>query len=213
VEAGTRAVIYRRVSTQDQGSSGLGLEAQDAACRSYCDLRGWVVTAVHEDVCSGSAKRRPGLDAALASLEPGDVFIAAKMDRFARSFRQAVRLMERAEDEGWALVAADGSVDLTTPHGRAMARVAAAFAALEAELTGVRTREALTAAKARGVQLGRRPSTPPADVARRVRRWRREGWTLQRMADRLNTLGVPSPNGGRWYAETASRVVRKIEEG
>ena len=159
MEAGTRAVVYRRVSTTEQGSSGLGLDAQLAACTAYCEARGWIIASVHDDVCSGSAKRRAGLEAAISDLRAGDVLIAAKADRLARSLSMFVRLVERAKSGEWAIVAADGSVDLTTPHGRAMAAMAAVFADLERELIGARTRDALAAARQRGTRLGR-PANP-----------------------------------------------------
>lgn len=211
MEAGTRAVVYRRVSTIEQGHSGLGLEAQDAAIRTYCDQRGWIIASIHHDVCSGSRKHRAGLTAALADLHRGDVLVVSKLDRLARSLSTFVRLVERAQAEGWAIAAADGSVDLTTPHGRAMAAMAAVFADLEREMIGTRTREALAAARARGVQLGRQPLALPPGIVERVKRQRNAGASLRRIAGELNAAGILAPGGGRWHAPTVNRIANRTE--
>lgn len=102
-------------------------------------------------------KPRPILDQALDELREGDVLVVAKADRLARSLGAYVRLIERARSERWAIVAADGSIDLTTPTRRAMSAMACVFGELEAELIGERTKVPLAAAKAQGAYLGRRP--------------------------------------------------------
>jgi DNA invertase Pin-like site-specific DNA recombinase len=159
-------------------------------------------------VASGAKqKRRPVLESTLDELRSGDVLVVAKADRLARSLSAYVALIERARSEGWAIVAADGSIDLTTPHGRAMSAMAAVFGELEAELIGDRTRVALAQAKARGTRLGR-PATPlPRGLAAKMRRWRAKGETLQRIADRLNETGTPAPRGRAWRAQTVKRVI------
>ena len=212
MEAGTRAVAYGRVSTSEQGTSGLGLAAQEAAIRSYCERRGWVLAAVRSEVASGAkGNPRPILDEALDELHEGDVLVVAKADRLARSLSAYVRLIERARSEGWAIVAADGSIDLTTPNGRAMSAMACVFGELEAELIGERTKVALAVAKARGTQLGRRPAPLPKGVAAKIARLRREGESLRAIADVLNHAGITAPNGDRWYPATVSRVAKRVE--
>ena len=213
MEAGTRAVAYIRVSTSEQGTSGLGLAAQEAAIRSYCDRRGWVLADVQSEVASGAkGKPRPILDQALDELRDGDVLVVAKADRLARSLSAYVRLIERARSEGWAIVAADGSIDLTTPNGRAMSAMACAFGELEAELIGARTKVALAAAKAKGQHLGRRPAPLPQGVAAKITRLRGQGESLRHSADVLTHAGIPAPDGGRWYAATVSRVSKRVVE-
>jgi DNA invertase Pin-like site-specific DNA recombinase len=213
VEAGTRALAYCRVSTTEQGVSGLGLDAQEAAIRAYCERRGWRLASVVREVASGQKKTKlPVLEALLCQLTRGDVLVVAKADRLARSLSAYVALIDRAHAGGWHLVAADGSVDLLTPHGRAMAAMGAVFAQLEAELIGDRTRVALQAAKQRGTTLGRRPSPLPAGVASKIARLRGEGESLRAIADVLNHASVPAPDGGRWYAATVSRVSKRVLE-
>jgi DNA invertase Pin-like site-specific DNA recombinase len=122
-------------------------------------------------------------------LARGEVLVVAKGDRLARSLSGYVALIERAHDEGWSIVAADGSIDLTTPNGRAMAAMSAVFAELERDLIADRTKVALQAARDRGKRLGRPPEPVPAPVVADVRRWRAEGETLRTIAARLNAAG------------------------
>jgi DNA invertase Pin-like site-specific DNA recombinase len=208
VEAGTRAVGYARVSTTEQGTSGLGLDAQQAAITAHCDQRRWVLTTIHSEVASGAKrKRRPILETALGELEKGDILIVAKADRLARSLGTYVGLIDRARADGWSIVAADGSIDLTTPHGRAMAGMAAVFAELEAELIGDRTKVALNAARARGQRLGRPPVELPTATRALVLRLRKQGQSLRAIAEHLNQQGTSSPLGASWYPSTVKRVL------
>ena len=64
------AVGLYRVSTSEQGQSGLGLEAQQASVGAFVAAQGWVLVAEHQDVASGKDDRRPGFQAALAESEP-----------------------------------------------------------------------------------------------------------------------------------------------
>jgi DNA invertase Pin-like site-specific DNA recombinase len=201
----TTAVGYARVSTVEQESSGLGLEAQRRALWEESERRGWSMLAIHEDVASGKTRNgRRGLVAALDAVDLGeaDVLLATRIDRLSRSLRDLIELMDRSVQEGWALVTLDLRVDTTTPHGKAMARMAGVFAELERDLIAERTRVALAVKKAQGAKLGR-PVTTPQDVRRRIQRMRARslGWTA--IARKLNGDGVATAQGGkRWYPST-----------
>jgi hypothetical protein len=79
------AVGLYRVSTAEQGQSGLGLEAQQASARAYVAAQGWTLVAEHEDIASGKDDRRPGFQAALARCRQlGAVLVAARLDRITR---------------------------------------------------------------------------------------------------------------------------------
>ena len=100
----TSAVIYLRVSTDEQAASGLGLEAQEAECRAFIASKGWTVAGVHCDAgVSGAtpADKRPGLMLALAALRRGSVLVAAKRDRLARSVGVAAVVEEMARRDGY----------------------------------------------------------------------------------------------------------------
>jgi DNA invertase Pin-like site-specific DNA recombinase len=204
-----RVVGYVRVSSEEQSSSGAGLEAQRRAITAECKRRGWRLVEVIEDAgFSAKDLRRPGIKAALEVLEAGEAkaLVAAKLDRLSRSMIDFTALMATATKQGWALVALDCAVDTTTPTGEAMANMLATFAQFERRLISQRTREALAVKKAQGVKLGRPRSLPPR-VRTRIRRMRGRGMTLEAIARTLNDEGVPTAQGGkRWYASTVRAV-------
>jgi DNA invertase Pin-like site-specific DNA recombinase len=126
-----------RVSTAEQGHSGLGLEAQQASVRAFAAAQGWTLVAEHSDIASGKDDHRPGFQAALARCRQlGAVLVAARLDRITRRAHTLSQLLE----EGYAIRAADmpGADDL-------MMRIYAAMAQKERELISERTRAALAA--------------------------------------------------------------------
>src|SRR3954451_24024653 len=136
------AVGLYRVSTAEQGHSGLGLEAQQASVRAFVAAQGWTLVAEYSDIASGKDDRRPGFQAALARCgQLGAVLTAARLDRITRRAHTLSQLLE----DGYSIPAADmpGADDL-------MMRIYAAIAQKERELISDRTRAALGAAK-RGV--------------------------------------------------------------
>ena len=206
------AVAYCRVSTVEQADSGLGLDAQRAALEAEAARRGWQLARVFVDAGASGATltRRPELGAALERLAAGDaqVLLVAKLDRVSRSTVDAVGLLERSRREGWQLVALDLGVDPTTPAGEFFATMLAAIGQWERRTISARTREALAAARQRGVRLGR-PRRLPDTVVARVVAERDAGRTWQAIAEGLNTDRVPTAQGGvRWWPATVRAVYR-----
>lgn len=201
---------YVRVSSPSQAESGAGIDAQRAAIEAECERRGWRLAEIVEDAgFSARNLNRPGIQKVLERLDRGDAdgLIASKLDRLSRSMLDFTALMDRAQRQGWALVALDCAVDTTTPAGEAMANVLATFSQFERRLIGQRTREALAARKAAGVRLGR-PRELPVETAERIRRDRSEGRSLAAIADRLNDEGVPTAHGGaRWWPQTIRSIL------
>jgi DNA invertase Pin-like site-specific DNA recombinase len=202
---------YVRVSTDDQGRTGYGLDAQRGAITGECERRGWTLLRIESDVASGaSTKRRPGLARALANCDSGEAraLVAAKVDRVSRSVHDFAGLVERARAGRWNLVILDLGVDLSTPMGEAMASVASTFAQLERRLISARTREGLAIARKRGVKLGR-PATPLSDEAlMHARRLRGAGLSFAAIADDLNASPHRSALGKLWFPATVSRALR-----
>ena len=158
------AVGLYRVSTAEQGHSGLGLEAQQASVRAFVAAQGWTVVAEFSDIASGKDDRRPGFQAALTRCRQlGAVLAAARLDRITRRAHTLSQLLE----DGYSIRAADmpGADDL-------MMRIYAAMAQKERELISERTKAALGAAKARGTRLGGdrgyRPAAGPETAAQRL---------------------------------------------
>jgi len=222
------AVALYRVSTAEQGQSGLGLEAQRASVRAFVSAQGWTLIGGFSDVASAKDDRRPGFQAALARCRQlGAILVSARLDRITR---RALTLSQLLED-GISIRTADmpGADGL-------MMRIYAAMAQKERELISARTKAALAAAKARGAVLGgdrgyRPTSGPDAAAAGRVRR---EG--AERVAHRLaleiaalqadgitshaglalalTERGVATPRGSSvWTHTTVARVISRVELG
>jgi DNA invertase Pin-like site-specific DNA recombinase len=203
------AVGYIRVSTDGQAESGAGLAAQKASIASECSQRGMAVRTIFEDagVSGRSLKGRPALDQALEMLKRGDasVLVVGKLDRLARSVADFANLVRMAERQGWAVLACDLGIDMTTPTGGLLANVTASVAEWERKIIGVRTKEALAERRAAGVRLGR-PRQLAESVAIRIRAERADGTTLQAIADSLNAEKITTPTGRKW----SPALVRKI---
>lgn len=206
-----RVTGYVRVSTEDQADSRAGLDAQRAAIVAEAERRGWELVEIIEDAgYSAKSLKRPGMRLALERMRDGraDVLVVSKVDRLSRSTLDFVGIMDTAAKEGWALLALDSPADMTTPHGEAMVSVQAVFAQLERRLIGQRTREALAAKKAQGVQLGRRSTLDTAVVGRIVSA-HLAGGSLRAIADQLNADGVPTGQGGSiWRHSAVAAVLR-----
>jgi DNA invertase Pin-like site-specific DNA recombinase len=224
--SGPRYVIgLYRVSTAEQGQSGLGLEAQQASVRAFVEAQGWTLVAEYSDIASGKDDRRPGFQAALARCRQlGAVLVAARLDRITRRAHTLSQLLE----DGYSVRAADmpGADDL-------MMRIYAAMAQKEREMISERTRAALAAARARGAVLGgdrgyrplAGPSAAAAAVARReaadraahrlllqVKRLQDSGVTTAiGLARALTERGVLTARGGRtWTHTTVARVLERV---
>ncbi len=206
-----RFVAYYRVSTDRQGRSGLGLEAQrDAVMRHVAGHDGKLVADFCE-IESGKRSDRPQLAAAIAAAKKAKAtLIIAKLDRLARNVHFISGLMESGVD----FVAADN------PHAnKLMVHLLAAFAEHEREQISQRTKDALAAAKTRGIKLGRNGADrlAPANRAEAVKRAQQlapvlaelkdAGMSARRMAAELTARGIATPSGGRWHAQTVLRMI------
>jgi DNA invertase Pin-like site-specific DNA recombinase len=149
-----RVAGYVRVSSREQGATGLGLQAQKEALSAAAAHRdGWQLATVAVEIASaGNVRRRPVLTSLLDDLDAGryGVLVVSRLDRLARSVGDFATTLDRAKRNGWELVCLDPAVDMTTPYGKAMAGVAAVFAELERELISQRTKEGLAVAIASG---------------------------------------------------------------
>jgi hypothetical protein len=200
-------VSYFRVSTDKQGITGLGMDAQREAVGRYVQNRGNIV-AEFVEVESGRKEKRPQLCAALEECRKRRaVLLIAKLDRLARNVAFIANLMN--SDVEFVVV--------DMPHAnRLTIHILAAVAEHEREMISQRTKAALAAAKARGTKLGNpryqealakaraalgyRP--PPPQVLDLMAEWRCGGDTLRQIADRLNGLHLRTPQGFPWYAST-----------
>ena len=209
---GTKVVGYARVSIEEQGAEGAGIEAQRAAIRAECARRGWILDRIENDVLSGKTLKRPGLQRALDDCRCGKVdgLVVAKLDRLSRSLIDFAVLLEDAKKRGYNVVALDLGVDLSTPAGEMLANVMVNFAQYERRLIGQRTREALAVKKAQGVRIGRPLSVPPS-VVRRMKSRRSRGDSFAAIANRLNHEQVPTGHGAAaWHPSTVRAVLQRV---
>lgn len=220
-----RFVSYLRVSTDGQGRSGLGLEAQRQAVATYVAQAGGEVVAEFREVESGKRADRPQLTAALASCRTRRaVLVIAKLDRLARNARFLLSVVEGSGEAG--VVFCDLPTVPAGPVGKFLVTQMTAVAELEAGLISQRTRAALAVAKARGVRLGN-PSPIPAtaemaaaarharsrltaeraaDVLRVVRQVQAEGASsLRAIAAGLHAQGVRTPAGKEHWSPAQVR--------
>jgi DNA invertase Pin-like site-specific DNA recombinase len=212
-------VTYFRVSTQKQGISGLGLDAQRQTVLQY--LSGSTKTVLNEFVeietgkGSNALDRRPQLRLALELCrKSGATLLIAKLDRLARNVHFVSGLMESKVK----FVACDlPEANQLTIH------IMAAFAEHEARRISERTRDALAAAKARGVVLG---ATGPANLKQHTQQRQdaasafterlkpvlngfvTQGLTRRAMVTRLNELSIKAPRGGTWSLGQVQRMVQ-----
>jgi DNA invertase Pin-like site-specific DNA recombinase len=219
----SKFVSYIRVSTARQGSSGLGLEAQQEAVRRYLKGGSWDLVAEFQEVETGKGanalEKRPQLRAALdACRRNNSTLVIAKLDRLARNVHFVSGLMESKV----RFVACDmPEANELTIH------IMAAFAEHEAKRISQRTKDALAVAKARGVVLGRagpenlRPNLEQRQkaskaFAERLRpmyeSMRTRGLSQRAMVVELNSVGVPAPKGGMWSLLQVQRLIKIIHE-
>ena len=204
-----RVLGYTRVSTGEQGDSGLGLEAQRDTIRAECERQGWTLTDIYEDVATGGIrKKRPELERALRALaaHEADILVVSKLDRLTRSMLDFAQIMEQARKEGWALVVIDLAVDMTTPNGALIAGIMSVLAEWERQIISERTKSALAVARKRGVRLGRKPGVSE-ETKNLIRFMRREGRSWREVAEGLTKAGIPTAQGGEWHASTVRRLV------
>jgi DNA invertase Pin-like site-specific DNA recombinase len=204
-----RAVAYLRASTEEQERSGLGLQAQRAAVASACEQRGWAIVGVEQDIASGGKRDRPGLGRALQAVEEGaaNVVVVSRLDRLGRSVAHVAAILEQY---GAAIVALDVGLTPDSPAGRFTLHVISAAAELERGLIRERTRDALRAAAARGIRLGR-PREVPASLASEIRALHRSLGSYEKVAQYLNGRGVLPPRGRQWYRDGIRRVILQPE--
>ena len=211
------AVAYTRVSTAQQGKSGLGLEAQAAALARFAEAEGYHLIETFEEIETGKGSdaldRRPQLTAALALASKYQApIIVAKLDRLSRDVHFISGLMSHKTPFIVAELGADAD-----PF---MLHLYAALAEKERRLISERTKAALAAKKAQGVRLGglntgvikaRDEARERAEVLRPLFA-ELAGKSARAIAAELNERKVPTPSGGPWHAMTVIRVQRRLKD-
>lgn len=223
-------VAYYRVSTKEQGDSGLGVAAQQSAVRSYLNGKGWPPLAELEEVESGRSTTRPKLAEALSLCRVhGATLVVAKLDRLARNAHFLGTILQ----SGVQVVFLDLPNLGSGPVPTFILQQLASVAELEAGLISQRTKAALAQARARGVVLGgdrghkpTRATIEAGAASKRAKATQRAGdlrvlveqviadghASYRAIAAELNARQIPTPRGdGTWQATTVSRVMKRSE--
>jgi len=212
-------VVYTRVSTKEQGRSGLGLEAQQRDIHLYLENYSevpWEIVGQFQEVQSGGEDDRPQLRAALELVRrTGAELLVAKLDRLSRKVSFIAQLMD--DPKVRLRVATMPQADKFQLH------IYAALAEQERDFISKRTKDALKVAKARGKALGglrdttmRRNAAIQEKAASEARRllhiiapMREAGRTLEAIAAALDHMQVATSRGGKWTAKQVSRVLAR----
>jgi len=212
----TAFVAYFRVSTDRQGKSGLGLDAQREAVARYVAERGSIIEEFTE-IESGKRNSRPQLAFALSTCRKRRaVLVIACLDRLARKVHFISGLME----SGVEFVAVD------MPHAdKFMLHIRAAVAENEGEVISKRTRAALAAAKQRGIRLGNPNPSPALTLAHHasrtgadrfadtmkplIEKLQREKLSLRGIAAELNRRSIPTARGSQWQGRQGANVLER----
>ena len=224
----TKFVAYYRVSTQKQGRSGLGLEAQRECIAGYLRTIKGTLCAEFTEVETGKRKDRPELAAALAQCRlQGATLIVAKLDRLARNVAFVSNLME----SGCEFCAVD-----FPQANRFMVHLLAAVGEYEANLISDRTKAALQSAKRRGVRLGgdrgnildiQTKGSRVGNAVRTAKAQQRAGdlkpviadiqangaGSLRDIAAQLNARGIQTARGCDWTPTAVMRVLKIRHSG
>ncbi|WP_043539649.1 recombinase family protein [Salinarimonas rosea] len=219
-----RFVSYLRVSTDRQGRSGLGLEAQRKAVEDFLNGGNWQLVAEVVEIESGKRDDRPKLEEALRLCRMhGATLVIAKLDRLSRDAHFLLGLQKA----GVSFVAAD------MPEANEMVvGIMAVVAQAERKMISARTKAALAAAKARGARLGKpenlsnqeagrvagrlvrtaladRRATDLSPILAELRATGRS--SLRDLAAGLNARGIPTPRGRAWTAVQVKRVIDRLD--
>lgn len=232
-------VSYVRVSTQKQGDSGLGLEAQTQAVLQHVSQNNGKVLASYIEVESGKNNSRPELAKALLHAKRSKaILIVAKLDRLARKASFLLKLIESGAD----VIFADMPNIPEGPTGKLIITHMASIAEWEAGIISQRTKAAMAVLKARGVKLGsHRPghwdgkehlrlaglklankqsivkrqeisAQRHAELCPEIIAMRNEGLTLQAISDRLNAEEKWTPTGKKWYPVRIHQLLAKCKD-
>ena len=214
------AIALVRVSTSEQGKSGLGLAAQETAIRAFAAAEGFDVVEVITEVTSGKLgiEERVGLRSALAKAKKLRCpVIVAKLDRLSRDVAFISGLMAR----GVLFIVSELGADVD-PF---VLHMYAALGEKERKMIGARTKAALAALKAQGVELGNRTNLHEAQakgqasnatraaafaarIAPTIKHLQAQGMTLDQIAAELTERNVSTLNGGVWHKSTVSRLLK-----
>lgn len=219
-------VSYLRVSTDKQGKSGLGVDAQREAVQNYLNGGDWRLFGEYVEVESGKHDDRPQLAKALAHCKLiGATLIVAKLDRLSRNQAFLMSVYEGTGESG--VVFCDLPTIPAGPVGKFIVQQMAAVAELERGLISQRTKAALAQSKKKlgGYRGGKKPDAALATEARQrvadgfaagvapiMREMQSHGSSLHRIAAEMGARGIRTARGGQWTATAVKNALARVPD-
>jgi len=211
------ALLYARVSTQIQVNDGVSLEIQERSLRAAAGLAGFHdMELVREEGRSGkSISGRPALTESLRRLDAGEAhaLFVTRIDRLARSTKDFLSIVDRANTNGWRIVMLDLNLDTLTYQGRFVVTIMSALAEMERAIIAERQKDVHKDRRDRGIKWGvdMGPMNKTSqEIKDYIAKLRAAGMSYAKIADRLNAEDVPTQNGRRWYATTVKNIYDAI---
>lgn len=212
-------VIYCRVSTEEQGKSHLGLEAQLEACKRLAEYEGLEVVGVYEESISGKVDpmARPIFKTAIAdAIKSGAKLLIAKLDRFSRDVYHISSFLN-----GYMVKNCPKLIVAETPNASEFElNLRAALAQEERRLISERTKAALAIKKNQGAELGKAGRAISTANARHATReafnlmleLHNQNYSYQQIADKLNQSGYTTSRGGQWDKSVIYRRIKNWQK-
>lgn len=215
-----KAILYARVSTQLQVNDGVSLDVQERQLNSAAEAAGYTnIELVREEGRSGkNISGRPALTETLKKLDKGEAeaLFVTRIDRLARSTKDFLNIIDRANSNGWRLVMLDLNLDTSSYQGRFVVTIMSALAEMERGIIAERQKDVHKDRRARGIKWGvdmGPMNKTPDDIRQRVGAERNTGASYRKIADGLNRDSISSQNGGSWYPTTVKNLLAVIQNG
>lgn len=211
------ALLYARVSTQLQVNDGVSLDVQERQLIQAAEAAGYTNTElIREEGRSGkSITGRPALTDALKRLDAGEAsaLFVTRIDRLARSTKDFLSIIDRANANKWRLVMLDLNLDTASYQGRFVVTIMSALAEMERGIISERQKDVHKDRRSRGIKwgvdMGPKNKTPE-EIKQRILSERASGASYRVIANSLNRDGIPTQNGRQWYATTIKNLLDSL---
>ena len=216
-----RAALYVRVSTEEQANEGFSLDAQISKLRNYCKVQGWDVAAEYcEEGESGRNTKRPEYQRMMSESDTWDVILVYKLDRIHRNSMNFALMMEDLNRLGKDFCSVQDQLDTSTAMGRFVRDITERIAQLESEQIGERVAIAMDKKAKQGGIISRLPFGFINKDGKRVvnddekyivraifTMYANDGYSMDVIADSLNTAGFKTRSGGIWYKSSIYEIL------
>jgi site-specific DNA recombinase len=222
------AVGYTRVSTEEQAREGVSLDAQKARIEAWALANETALIGFFEDagISGGRAENREGLQGAISlACEKRAILVVCSLSRLSRSTRDTLALAEHLEKAGADLVSLSERIDTTSASGKMVFRMLAVLNEFERDQISERTAAALRHKREQHQAYSPTPygfdricdllviNHDEQKIIQEILELREKEWSLRGIADRLNQLGIPAKNGGKWHPSAIRSVLHTYSGG